>query len=135
MNLMGLAIQCASGIGHPVCLCFPLSFKATAAYSDYPYTKDIFGQTPMHAAASSGNKAVTELLLAKNADVNSRDNDRITPLHRAALHGNKDVAKVLLINKAEVNAKANNGKTPLQLAKQEGNTNVAELLRQHGGHE
>jgi ankyrin repeat protein len=91
-------------------------------------SKDSFGRTPLHSAAENGNKAVVELLLANNADVNAADKYDSTPLHFAAMHDRKDAAKLLLANKAHVNAKDQAGATPLHYAAAYGHEDVAELL-------
>jgi cytohesin len=57
-----------------------------------------------------GNRDVVELLLAKGANVNATDNDRMTPLHLVAKNDQKETAKLLLetaklllANNADVN--------------------------------
>lgn len=84
--------------------------------------------TPLHFAAASGLKNVAALLLAKNVEVNSVDDDGNTPLHQAAQNGHKNVAELLLAYKADVDAKDNLHESPLHLAAQNGHKDVAELL-------
>jgi len=58
----------------------------------------------------TGHKEIVELLIAKGADVNSKDKSGYTPLHGAAT----DVTVELLIAEgADVNAKGDDGSTPL----------------------
>jgi ankyrin repeat protein len=38
------------------------------------------GWTPLHDAARGGHKEIAELLIAKGADLNAKDNDGETPL-------------------------------------------------------
>jgi ankyrin repeat protein len=90
-------------------------------------SKDKDGFTPLFVS----HKDVVELLLAKGADVNSKDNNGNRPLHWAAEMGCEDVVKLLLANGADVNARDYNGFTPLHWARPP----IAELLRQNGGHE
>jgi ankyrin repeat protein len=70
-----------------------------------------FGRTPLHWAALYGNSDVAELLLAKGANVNAVDQDRMTPLHLVAKNDYKEnaksmlaTAKLLLASNADVNA-------------------------------
>ena len=128
---------------------------------DLVFSKDNYGNTPLHEAASNCKKDVAELLLANKADVNAKNNVGMTPLHEAAVHGCADVAELLLANGAEVNPKITGGNlvgfTPLGLVAYMsmyghpeyhvhftdgsemipggGRQALAELLRQHGGHE
>jgi ankyrin repeat protein len=60
---------------------------------------------------------VAELLLAKGADVNTKDKYGSTPLHHAVSKGYKDLAKLLIASGADVNARASSGvTTPLGYA-------------------
>ena len=76
--------------------------------------------TPLQWAARYGHKAVAELLIAKGADVNARNEKGATPLHTAARYGHKAVAELLIAKGADVNAKTEKGETPLFLALQLG---------------
>ena len=86
------------------------------------------GNTPLHYAAFYGHKDVLELLLAKGADVNAKEDDDKTPLHFAAIKGRKEAVKLLLAKGADVNAKEDTGETPLHYAAIFGYRDVAELL-------
>jgi ankyrin repeat protein len=101
-------------------------------------SKNENGATPLHLAASYGQKTVAELLLANHAPVDAKDKNGETPLHWAAHFGKEGVARLLLDSKADVNASDNYGQTPLDMAATNptdwGNKEVAMLLRQHGGH-
>jgi len=101
------------------------------------------GRTPLHGAALHSRTEITELLIANDADVNSRDVFAVTPLHLAVLGGHKEIAELLIDAGANVNVKNKNGHTPLDTAhkafrhdspkvktfKKE----IASLLRKHGG--
>jgi ankyrin repeat protein len=49
----------------------------------------------MHDAAIGDYEQMAELLLANQADVNSRDKAGSTPLHEAVSRGHKDVGELL----------------------------------------
>ena len=114
------------------------------------------GSTRLHKAAEEGQKETAELLIARGADVNAKDEDGDTPLdwaisykrteiadllrkhggkakapdisiYRAAGLGNIEAVKQHLAAGTDVNAKAA-GETPLHLAAMEGHKAVAELL-------
>ena len=53
------------------------------------------GETALAHAADDGYKDVVELLLAKGADVNARDNSGYTPMFSAEANKHKDVVKLL----------------------------------------
>jgi len=112
--------------------------KVQALLKDHPdlvFSKDKYGETPLHWAASAGHKDVAELLLANKADVNSKDNSGCTPLVGASSNGHKDVVELLLANGADVNVSCWANKTALGIAKDNQHKEVVELLRQHGGRE
>ncbi|MDA7624655.1 ankyrin repeat domain-containing protein, partial [bacterium] len=74
------------------------------------------GRTPLHGAALHSRTEITELLIANDADVNSRDVFAVTPLHLAVLGGHKEIAELLIDAGANVNVKNKNGNTPLDTA-------------------
>ena len=90
-----------------------------------------FGSTPLHDAAFSDLKEVTELLIANGADVNAKAEEGWTPLHDAARGGHKEIAELLIAKGSDLNAKDNDGETPLDWAKNK--PQIATLLRKHGG--
>jgi len=97
--------------------------------------------TPLHLASLFNRREVAELLIAKGADVNAKDEYRGAPLHLASLHGCKEVAKLLIAKGADVNAKDDEGSTPVDNAEIGLETNpnsitikeTADLLRKNGG--
>lgn len=77
--------------------------------------------TALHSAISKENpktkRAMVELLLAYNADVNVKaGGDGDTPLQLAAKNGLTDIVEMLLAKGADVNASSDLGWTPLQYA-------------------
>lgn len=98
------------------------------------YHMEDSGETALHAAICKANNPVATLivqvLLAHNADPNSRTNPRCstegfmrdaftrqeTPLHRAAAYGNVAMIQLLLEAGADKTAKDMNGDSPLSWA-------------------
>ncbi|MCP4220210.1 MAG: hypothetical protein GY765_36600 [bacterium] len=72
--------------------------------------------TPLHFAASSGHKEVTQYLLSKGARTDIGDVDGDTPLHWTADGGKVETAKLLLDGGAALESKNKNGYTPLYWA-------------------
>jgi ankyrin repeat protein len=96
----------------------------------------------LHFAAEHGHWEITELLIAKGADVNAKESGLGTdPLHRAAFRGHEAIVELLIAEGADVNAKIKlgglKGQTPLDIATHPDNPNAsaetADLLREHGG--
>jgi ankyrin repeat protein len=76
---------------------------------------------------------MSQLLIAKGAEVNAKNVGGETPLDNAAYWGHKEVAKLLISRGADVNAKDDDGKTPLDYAIGRKHPETADLLRKHGG--
>ena len=95
------------------------------------------GGTVLGHAAYGGHKEIAKLLIAKGADVNTKNKDSTTPLHQASLGGHKEVAELLIGKGADVNAKVvsgtKQGLTPLDAANARNKPETADLLRKHGG--
>jgi cytohesin len=72
--------------------------------------------TPLHLAATTGNKEIVEMLLASGANVNAKAEDDITPLHIAQLIDNKEIVNLLIANGADINARDKYGLTPMDIA-------------------
>jgi len=87
---------------------------------------------PLHEAASAGNKAEVERLLAEGTDVNARWRAWRTPLHYAARSGRLEVVQLLLNKGADVNAEDEERLTPLHLAAYGGHRQVAAALLKAG---
>jgi ankyrin repeat protein len=59
------------------------------------------GQSPLHRAAELGRKAAVELLLARGADPNLKDEDGRTPLSLAKEKGHKEIVEFLRQHRAK----------------------------------
>jgi len=90
------------------------------------------GNTLLQLAAVKGSKDIAELLLAKGADINSKNNDSQTPLHFGSYNGETQLVKLLISKGAELNAKDSYGFTPLHNAASNGNKEAAEYLISKG---
>ena len=87
----------------------------------------------MNRAAYLDHKEIAELLISKDANVNTQDIYGTTPLHTCSEYGHKEIADLFIANGAYVNAKGADGQTPLDLAIKYKRTETADLLRKHGG--
>ena len=90
--------------------------------------------TALHVAVGeSPKKKITELLIAKGADVNANTPDGLTVFFAAILGANKEIIELLIAKGADVNVRGFGGMTPLNMADDEGEKEIADLLRKHGG--
>ena len=107
------------------------------------FSKDKFGNTPLHLAALHNQPAIAALLLANGADVNARniDEHRIpraanageTPLTLALLsYQHKEMLELLLTHGADVNIMLSDGDTPLHRATKRDRPDDVELLLANG---
>lgn len=87
------------------------------------------GVTVLDLAASGGDTALGEMLLASGADVNEADGDRWSPLHHAAFWGKTDFVKLLLRHGAR-NEVIATGKTPRQLAEGARHTDTVHVFEE-----
>ena len=71
---------------------------------------------------------IVELLIAKGADVNMRDDSGQTPLLNATSGGHKEIIELFIAEGADVNAKGYDGMTPLHVAALYGRKEIAELF-------
>ena len=79
-------------------------------------------------------KEIVELLLAKGAKINAKDDFKQTPLHSVCQFGahTEVIAAILIANGAKVNIKDENGVTPLSFAAMKGDIELIELLIKAG---
>ena len=83
---------------------------------------------PLHAAVSRGEIGIVELLLARGADPNSRQQQGFTPLFAAAFQGREDIARLLLENGADSAALTDEGKSASMIAEERGHAELAMWL-------
>lgn len=95
---------------------------------------DIWGSTPLHAAARSGSAALLSRLLQLGLDteLEAKDVWAETPLHVGARAGHLEACEVLLAFGADIEAVNQQGCTPLVVAGHEGQDSVCDMLRGHG---
>jgi hypothetical protein len=89
-------------------------------------------RTPLCVAAMNGHVSVIQLLLARGAQVNYKDQNGMTPLMYAASSGKLDAVKALLEQKAEIEATTQMGETALMGAVGHGYVDVAKYLVEKG---
>ena len=59
------------------------------------------------------SQGIAELLIAKGADVNTKNNTDRTPLHCAVQHNQTEIAELFITEGADVSAKTQEGFSPL----------------------
>jgi ankyrin repeat protein len=98
------------------------------------FSKDSYGKTPLHYAATLEKKDLAEFLLSAKADVNAKDSQGETPLLLATYAGRREVVELLLSSGADVNARDNMDVTPLHMAATIGHNDaqLVEMLLNHG---
>jgi cytohesin len=84
---------------------------------------------PLHLAVMADRAAVAQLLLARGAEVEARDELGWTPLHHAV---SVAVQELLVANGANVGARDNGGRTPLHVAALSGRADLAQFLLARG---
>ena len=100
-------------------------------YGAVPDEPSFQGQTPLIAAASTGNHQIVMLLIEAGANVNHIDGHGLTPLMYASHSGHLTVAKMLLDAGAAPNPLP--GRLgALMLAAESGHDNLVSLLVEHG---
>ncbi|XP_076812155.1 uncharacterized protein LOC143459076 isoform X2 [Clavelina lepadiformis] len=105
-----------------------LKHKKVKNLLDVPDRHD---NTPLHAAADSGNITIVKMLLNAGATIDLKNEDEQTPLHLAAENGSVKIVKELVSRKKEIVHDDDEGaNTPLHLAALSGRQHcVRELVR------
>lgn len=96
---------------------------------DLVYEDVSLGCTLLHYAAMDGYSDLVELLIARGADADKKDNNNRTPLNYASYEGNFEVVKILL-NTSKVNLDGidNNGWAPVHIVAFEGYNDILKLF-------
>jgi len=92
---------------------------------------DIWGNTPLMYAATTGHVKIGHLLLRHGAGVNAANHLGLTALHFAANKGHYRMVRMLLAHGADANL-SKTVFTPLAVATLRGHDEVTQLLRQSG---
>ena len=91
------------------------------------------GMTALHWAASHGDAAMTQMLLAAGANIRATTRlGGITPLHMASQAGHTQVVAALIAAGADVNIATSTGATALMLAARGGSADTATRLIETG---
>jgi carboxyl-terminal processing protease len=89
-------------------------------------------QSQLQLAAWAGDTETVEELLAKGADVNSKNTQGKTALMIAAEKGHIEIVQVLLSAGADVNTKDNRGRTAFRFASEKGHKAIVRALVAEG---
>ena len=96
--------------------------------------------TPLHAAARNGQKAIVDVLIAAGADLNQRtvlehsgrSTEDSAPIHVATRNGHEDILESLLLAGAIVNLENATGDTALHMAASKGRKGALGILLRSG---
>lgn len=95
-------------------------------------TRGGYGRTPLFVAQEFNRLDMMELLLAKGAGVDERDEGDHTPLSDAAANGRVKAVEILLAHRARVDARDGDGIAPLHRATRRGQGAAMKVLLDHG---
>jgi len=109
--------------------------SATADFASAPATNacsvGLFGNTPLHVAATWGDCEAISSLVHAGADLNKRAEHGFTPLMEAVAQGHQDAA-LLLVSLGALPIRNDDGFLPNQYASISGHPELAVILLQHG---
>jgi ankyrin repeat protein len=94
----------------------PAAMKKFLAEGFDPLTRDVAGDTALHAAAAAGAREAADLLLGRGVPVDQRGGNERTPLMSAVLAGQTAMVRWLLRQGADPKARDGDRFTPLMLA-------------------
>ena len=125
---IGVLAHCGSSSGRTT----RMAFDAPLETARMSMRRTRAAGTPLYEVANNAAE-VAKVLIANDADVNTKDNFGNTPLHWAAIRNATEVAKLLIDNGTDVNVKGGGDWTPLDFAIDREKEEMQYLLRQHGG--
>lgn len=88
----------------------------------------LFGDRPIHIAATRGDISEIQLILSQGADINCKGEHGYTALHDAVEQGNRDAVDYLLKHGANPEALNDDGVSPAELAKLLDESEIFHLL-------
>ena len=90
------------------------------------------GKEALHLAAKQGQKEIVELLIAKGANIKTKDDMEATLLHNAAIGNLLELCKRLITEGTTLNDLDVRGRTPLHYAVKQGSLDIAQLMVRKG---
>jgi ankyrin repeat protein len=93
-----------------------------------PSTRGLFGDTPLHVAATRGDARIIALLLDAGAEIDARGEYGHTPLHEAVGQGHIEAAKLLLSRGADTGVRNDWGQTAKEKAQIGGKREIEVLF-------
>jgi ankyrin len=100
--------------------------------TDWLYTTDAFGETPLSRVSRSGRIEVARLMLMQEIEDTLREISQLSPLHRAAYWGYEDAIEELIADGADPNEPDPQGETPLHKAVRLANPGAVQVLLDNG---
>jgi len=91
-------------------------------------TRDDYGRTPLHIAASENHTIDMQVLFDLGADINAQDDQGRTPLMYAAADGKKDASVLLVSRQANWDIKDVDGMTAYNWSRSGGNSGLIRFL-------
>jgi uncharacterized protein len=92
--------------------------------------RGLFGDTPLHVAATRGIEEEISALIREGAEVNARGEFGNTPLHDAVLQGNVQAVRILLAAGARMLELNEDGDSPVSLST---SSDIQEIARIFSG--
>ena len=90
----------------------------------------LFGDRPIHIAATRGSIDEIQLILGQGADINGKGEHGYTALHDAVEQGHKSAVDYLLTQGADPEALNDDGVSPAELAKLLNENEILQLFEQ-----